>query len=138
MAGTEDRFTVRQHYAHSIIRFASGFAKAAVLKAGRRPSCGLSSTRSAPASNRRRAARSAGVTAREVALARSWRCIHAGGMEASEHVIDAETRAQILDAALRRVIERYVDPDVAAKMEAAVRARIDAGEYDGIASGTEL
>src|SRR4051812_42631342 len=59
-------------------------------------------------------------------------------MEAPEHVIDAETRAHILDAVLRQVIERYVDPDVAAKMEAAVRARIDAGEYDGIASGTEL
>ena len=117
------------------MRFASGFAKAAVLKgsaadlrtvqhavgAGEQPASGCSI---------------GGRQAREVALARSWRCIHAGGMEAPEHVIDAETRAQILDAVLRRVIERYVDPDVAAKMEAAVRARIDAGEYDGIASGT--
>jgi hypothetical protein len=66
-------------------------------------------------------------TAREVALARSWRCIHDGGMEAPEHVVDAETRAQILDAVLRQVSERYVDPYVAAKVEAAVRARIDAG-----------
>ena len=52
--------------------------------------------------------------------------------------IDAATRTQVIEAALKRLNEAYVFPEVAAKMEQAVRQRISAREYDQITSAKEL
>src|SRR4051794_27040690 len=44
--------------------------------------------------------------------------------------IDAVMRSQIIDAALQKLAGRYLFPDVAAKMVAAVRAHQKHGDYD--------
>jgi len=49
--------------------------------------------------------------------------------------IDAATRRQVIDAALAALDEVYVFPEVATKMRAAVRGRLERGEYDKIANG---
>ncbi len=47
---------------------------------------------------------------------------------------DAAARAQIIDAALKNIVAQYVDPDVAAKLVASVRAHQSRGDYDHVAS----
>jgi hypothetical protein len=49
--------------------------------------------------------------------------------------IDAATRARVIDAAIAKIDEFYVFPDVAKKMGAAVRARAKRGEYDSVTDG---
>jgi hypothetical protein len=49
--------------------------------------------------------------------------------------IDAATRARVIDAAIAKIDEFYVFPDVAKKMGMAVRARAKRGEYDSITDG---
>jgi hypothetical protein len=51
---------------------------------------------------------------------------------------DAAERKAVIDGVLKRISEHYVFPDVAKKMEEAVRARQAKGEYDSIASGKEF
>lgn len=52
--------------------------------------------------------------------------------------LDAATRVQVIEGALNALHENYVFPDVAQKMEQAVRARQQRGEYDRITSGRQL
>lgn len=49
--------------------------------------------------------------------------------------IDAATRARVIDGAIRQLNENYVSPDLAKKMEQAVRERQKRGEYDSITDG---
>jgi hypothetical protein len=49
--------------------------------------------------------------------------------------IDATTRARVIDAAIVQLNQSYVFPDVAKKMEEALRARQKRGEYDAITDG---
>jgi hypothetical protein len=49
--------------------------------------------------------------------------------------IDAATRARVIDGAIAQLNQSYVFPDVAKKMEEAVRARQKRGEYDSITDG---
>jgi hypothetical protein len=49
--------------------------------------------------------------------------------------IDAATRARVIDAAIAKLDEFYVFPDVARKMGMAVRARAKRGEYDSVTDG---
>lgn len=52
--------------------------------------------------------------------------------------IDAATRARVIDASISQLNESYVFPDVAKRMEEAVRARQKRGEYDAITDGNAL
>jgi hypothetical protein len=49
--------------------------------------------------------------------------------------IDAATRARVIDAAIAKLDEFYVFPDVAKKMGTAVRGRAKRGEYDSVSDG---
>ena len=49
--------------------------------------------------------------------------------------IDAATRARVIDGAIKNLNESYVFPDVAKKMEEAVRTRQKRGEFDSITDG---
>jgi retinol-binding protein 3 len=49
--------------------------------------------------------------------------------------VDAATRSRIIDASIAQLNESYVFPEVAKKMEVAVRARQKQGEYDAINDG---
>ena len=49
--------------------------------------------------------------------------------------IDAATRARVIDGAIKNLNETYVFPDVAKKMEEAVRAKQKRGEFDSITDG---
>ena len=59
------------------------------------------------------------------------------GADVSELVfkIDAAERARVIDGAIAQLNQAYVFPDVAKKMEEAVRARQKKGEYDAITDG---
>jgi peptidase S41-like protein len=50
--------------------------------------------------------------------------------------IDAAVRTQVIDASLAALQSRYVFPDVAAKIETAIRERVKAHAYDRVTSGT--
>jgi hypothetical protein len=62
------------------------------------------------------------------------------GADVSELVfkIDAATRTRVIDGAIAQLNQTYVFPEVAKKMEEAVRARQKRGEYDGITDGSTL
>jgi hypothetical protein len=49
--------------------------------------------------------------------------------------IDAATRARVIEAAIAKLDEFYVFPDMAKKMGMAVRARAKRGEYDAVTDG---
>lgn len=49
--------------------------------------------------------------------------------------LDAATRAAVLEGALKALNENYVFPEMAKQMDAAIRARMQRGEYDQITSG---
>jgi C-terminal processing protease CtpA/Prc len=55
-----------------------------------------------------------------------------------ELVVDAKMRAQVIDGALTNLNDAYVFPEVARKMEEAIRARAAKGEYDKITTAAEL
>ncbi len=59
----------------------------------------------------------------------------AAGVVAAGSDIDASTRARVIDAAIAKIDEFYVFPDVAKKMGMAVRARAKRGEYDSVTDG---
>jgi len=52
--------------------------------------------------------------------------------------IDQATKAQVINAALENINQRYVFPDVAKEMEKHVRGLIAKGEYDKVTSGREF
>jgi hypothetical protein len=62
----------------------------------------------------------------------------AAGAAAQGQKLDAAARSSAIDGVLRRLNEGYVFPDVAQKMDQAVRARAARGEYDAIVDGDEL
>ena len=49
--------------------------------------------------------------------------------------IDGATRARVIDSAIADLNEYYVFPDVAKRMEAALRAHQNRGDYDGLTDG---
>ncbi len=55
-----------------------------------------------------------------------------------EPVLDAAARTRLIDRMLEILKERYVFPEVALAMEAAIHDRRARGEYDAITSGTAL
>jgi hypothetical protein len=52
--------------------------------------------------------------------------------------IDASTRARVIAAAIAKIDEFYVFPDVAKKMGISVRARAKRGEYDAVTDGNSF
>jgi retinol-binding protein 3 len=58
--------------------------------------------------------------------------------EQPDLTIDAAQRTQVIDAILKRLNDSYVFPDVAKKMEQAIRQRVDKKEYDQITSSKEF
>jgi len=61
----------------------------------------------------------------------SAQIIQANGPQ-QDMAIDAKTRAAVIDGAVKALNENYVFPDVAKKMEQAVRERMKRKEYDNI------
>jgi retinol-binding protein 3 len=55
--------------------------------------------------------------------------------EPSVPALDSATRTHLIETVLQKLIETYVFPEVARKMEAAIRARMRNGDYDGIREG---
>ncbi|HEX5709654.1 MAG TPA: S41 family peptidase [Pyrinomonadaceae bacterium] len=58
--------------------------------------------------------------------------------EQPDRTLDAAARAQVIDAAIKRLNESYVFPEVAKKMEATVRETQRKGEYDSITSARQF
>lgn len=58
--------------------------------------------------------------------------------EQTDLPINAATRTQVIEAVLSRLHEFYVSPEIAARMEQSVRARMQKGEYDKINSSALL
>ncbi|HVQ56467.1 MAG TPA: S41 family peptidase [Pyrinomonadaceae bacterium] len=52
--------------------------------------------------------------------------------------IDAATRAAVIDILLKELIDGYVFPETAKKMEADIRSRVAAKEYDSVTSAQEF
>jgi hypothetical protein len=52
--------------------------------------------------------------------------------------IDAATRTEVIESALQNLREAYVYPEVAARMEQAIRERVAKKEYEGITSARQL
>src|SRR6185503_12503711 len=58
--------------------------------------------------------------------------------EQPDLTIDAATRTQVIDAALKRINDSYVFPEVAKKMEQSIRERVAKKEYDQITSAKQF
>ena len=58
--------------------------------------------------------------------------------EQPDRTITAATRTEVIDGVLRKLGESYVFPEVAVKMETAVRERFKNGEYDAVTSAKAL
>ncbi|HEY9500190.1 MAG TPA: S41 family peptidase [Pyrinomonadaceae bacterium] len=58
--------------------------------------------------------------------------------EQSDLTIDAATRTQVIDTILKRLNDSYVFPEVAKKMELAIRDRVTKKEYDQITSARQF
>jgi hypothetical protein len=56
------------------------------------------------------------------------------GPPAPDLTIDAATRAAVIDVLMKELSETYVFPETAQKMEAAIRSRVAAKEYDSVTS----
>jgi hypothetical protein len=52
--------------------------------------------------------------------------------------VDSATRAEVIDGALAALNDGYVFPEMAQKMEQAIRARQQRGEYDAVTSARQL
>src|ERR1043165_9553186 len=61
-----------------------------------------------------------------------------GGPEQPDMSITPEIRSEVIEGSLKGLNERYVFPETAKKMEAAIRERIQKKEYDSISSAKEL
>jgi len=58
--------------------------------------------------------------------------------EQADMTIDAATRTQVIADTLKNLREAYVYPEVATRMEQAIRERVAKKEYEGITSGRQL
>jgi C-terminal processing protease CtpA/Prc len=58
--------------------------------------------------------------------------------EQPDLTIDAATRTQVIDGVLKRLNDSYVFPEVAKKMEQAIRERVSKKEYDQVTSAREF
>lgn len=54
--------------------------------------------------------------------------------ERPDMTIDAAARAEVIDGVLKKLNDAYVFPEVAKKMEQAIRERVQKKEYDGVTS----
>jgi hypothetical protein len=52
--------------------------------------------------------------------------------------IDAAARAEVIDGVLKKLNEAYVFPEVAKKMEQAIRERVQKKEYDSVTSASKF
>jgi len=69
----------------------------------------------------------------------SLRAIPAGMTAADmNRTIDAADRARVIDGAMSALNEFYVFPDIAKKMEEAIRARLGKGEYDSVTDAAQF
>lgn len=59
-------------------------------------------------------------------------------IEQPDMTIDAATRTQVIEGALQNLREAYVYPEVAARMEQAIRERMAKKEYEGVTSARQL
>src|SRR4051812_34229859 len=64
--------------------------------------------------------------------------VSANDLLAQETAITAKFRGETIDSALQLLQEKYAYPEIALKMEAAIRAKQIGGEYDSITDGNEL
>lgn len=60
------------------------------------------------------------------------------GTELTGLDIDRATRARVIDAAAAALNESYVDPDVAKRMEADLKARLARGQFERLADGSKF
>ncbi|HVF57491.1 MAG TPA: hypothetical protein VM934_15155, partial [Pyrinomonadaceae bacterium] len=58
--------------------------------------------------------------------------------EQPDMALDAAARKEVVESLLKRLGDAYVFPDTAAKMERAVRERLDRGEYDKVTSAKQF
>ena len=58
--------------------------------------------------------------------------------EQPDMTVDPATRGAVIDGTLKRINDNYVFPDVAKKMEQAIRDRVQKKEYDQITSAKQL
>lgn len=58
--------------------------------------------------------------------------------EQPDLTIDAATRKEVIDTLLKRLNDAYVFPETAAKMEQAIRARVEKKEYDTLTSAKQF
>lgn len=61
-----------------------------------------------------------------------------GPPEQPDMNVDAAMRKEVIDNLLKRLNDAYIFPDTAAKMERAVRERLDKGEYDKLTSAKQF
>ena len=80
-----------------------------------------------------------------LALCACFMLIEPGGAPARQRppeqpdmTVDAAARKEVIENLLKRLGEAYVFPDTAAKMERAVRERLDKGEYDKLTSAKQF
>ena len=73
-----------------------------------------------------------------ISLTLSSNAIAEKPLAAPDRPLDAATRNTVIDALLKQLDRIYILPDVAKKMESAIRARQAKREYDSITSGQEL
>lgn len=71
-------------------------------------------------------------------LTLSTAAIGCAQQEQPDLTIDAATRKQVIDSMVKRLSDSYVFPDVAKKMEASIRERVDKKEYDQITSAKQF
>jgi hypothetical protein len=60
------------------------------------------------------------------------------GPPGPDRTLTAQERTEVIEGALKHLNEAYVFPDVAAKMAAAIRARVERKEYDAVTSARAL
>src|SRR5262245_59386982 len=58
--------------------------------------------------------------------------------EQPDMTIDAAARAEVIDGVLKKLNEAYVFPEVAKKMEQAIRERVQKKEYDAVTSASKF
>jgi len=77
-----------------------------------------------------------------VTLAFTLACAHATTAqqprEQPDMSIDAAARAEVIDGVLKKLNDAYVFPEVAKKMEQAIRERVQKKEYDAITSASKF
>ena len=61
-----------------------------------------------------------------------------GPPQPPDATIDAATRNEVIDGALKALNDAYVSPEIARKMEEAIRSRQQRREYDAVTSGRQL